>query len=111
MFTQYEEKRMINPKGSQAFGLGASAVTGLAVFTAIWGCFVWKLNFWHLHEIFGPALGFIGACLSAYVMFMSGQGETIDLYFKGIGLFLGKPNGKVYANGKHWFCPVLSGAR
>ena len=101
---------MISPKESQTDGLVTSVATGLIVFAAIWWLFVSYLHFWYIHQVLGPVFGFIGGCLSAYAMFASGQGE-IELYYKGIGLTLGKPNGKEYTNGKHWFCPVLRGAR
>lgn len=100
---------MIDPKESQAFGLVASIVTGLAVLAAVLSFFNKELNFWHVNEVLGPVLGFIAACLSGYALFASGQGK-IELYYEGVGLFLGKPNGKIYRNGKHWFCPLFSGA-
>lgn len=95
---------MISPKESQAFGLMVSAVTGLTVFTAVWGFFVWKLDFWYLDTVLGPVLGFLGGCLSAYAMFATGQ-RTTPLYWVGVGLFLGKPDETTYENGNHWVSP------
>jgi len=95
---------MISPKRSQAFGLVVSVVTGLAVFAIVWGFFVWKLNFWNLHEVLGPVLGFVGGCLSAYAMYATRMRET-PLNWVGVGLFLGKPDGTLYENGIHWVSP------
>lgn len=95
---------MISPKGSQAFGLAVSIVTGLVVSTAVWGLIAWQLDFWYLDEVLGPVLGFVGGCLSAYAMYTTGM-RSVPLNWVGVGLFLGKPNGDIYENGINWVSP------
>ncbi|MSU74829.1 hypothetical protein EXS57_03605, partial [Candidatus Kaiserbacteria bacterium] len=95
---------MISPKGSQAFGLTVSTVTGLAVFAVVWGFFVWKLDFWYLDKVLGPVFGFISGCLSAYAIYTTGM-RDVPLNWVGVGLFLGKPDDTLYENGIQWVSP------
>lgn len=95
---------MISPTRSQAFGLIVSGVVGLAVLKIVWMFLAYELDYWYIGDALGPLIGIILGGLSAFEMFTR-QLREVPINWVGVGLWLGKPTGKIYENGTHWILP------
>jgi hypothetical protein len=98
---------MISPKQSQGIGIAVSVLTGLAVLLTLWEVIAATLDFWYLDTVLAPVAGVVLGGTAGFAMYAERLFD-IPLNWLGVELFMGKPTGKLYENGRQWTPPFYS---